>query len=56
MADGRAEVDARHSILLRAEKGDASAPEASRFALVSHRTSSLAGRAAAPAAVFIDES
>ena len=52
IAGGRSLVDAKRRSFDRAESGDASAtPEASRFAFVSERTSSLACRA--PAASFI---
>ena len=48
IAGGRSLVDAKRRSFDRADNGDASAtPEASKFAFVSERTSSLAGRAAA---------
>jgi len=55
IAGGRSLVDAKRRSFDRADSGDASAtPEASRFAFVRERTSSLAGRAAA-AASFIGD-
>ena len=48
IAGGRSLVDAKRRSFDRADSGDASAtPEASKFAFVRERTSSLAGRAAA---------
>ena len=45
IAGGRSLVDAKRRSFDRADSGDASAtPEASKFAFVSERTSSLAGR------------
>ena len=52
IAGGRSLVDAKRRSFDRADSGDASAtPDASKFAFVRERTSSLAGRA--PAASFI---
>ena len=48
IAGGRSLVDAKRRSFDRADSGDASAtPDASKFAFVRERTSSLAGRAAA---------
>ena len=45
IAGGRSLVDAKRRSFDRADSGDASAtPDASKFAFVSERTSSLAGR------------